>query len=369
MAFRKSREKRKFFPFFIIAILLLYLGIFSFSDKFVGFFIADYPSLDHKVLESINNEGFADVIVMLDDQNSVLGIIGVRDYIKRQQDSVLSTLTVYNFSDIPIASSYDFRLGNRYVSVNAFSGRLTKSGLDKLKLNRDVKKIYLDRKLKLSLDESAPLIHATNVWAKKLHGINITGEGQTVCIIDTGVDYNHSALGGGWGNKVIAGYRFLDGGKDIQNCSLVPSACFDDEGHGTHVAGIVASEDSVYRGIAPNAKIVIIKACGPSGCLESDIAAGIDWCSSNSELYNISVISMSLGQGTYNESSQCDPYVVANAISKAKANGIISLASSGNDRSDEGIAYPACASNTTSVGASFKSDEITDYSNLSLIHI
>ena len=65
----------------------------------------------------------------------------------------------------------------------------------------------------------------------------------------------------------------------------------DDHYHGTHVAGIVASNDSVYRGVAPDANLVAIKACNGAGeCFESDYAAGIDWCVANSTKYNISVI-------------------------------------------------------------------------------
>src|SRR5215204_5885997 len=58
----------------------------------------------------------------------------------------------------------------------------------------------------------------------------VNGSGQVVVVIDTGVDYNHPALGGGWGNKVIAGYDFVDNDTDPM----------DRDGHGTGVAGVVA---------------------------------------------------------------------------------------------------------------------------------
>ena len=77
----------------------------------------------------------------------------------------------------------------------------------------------------------------------------ITGRGQSVAILDTGVDYNHPALGGGWGRTVIGGYDFVNNDSDPM----------DQTGHGTMVAGMIAARQFTYggykyRGIAPGAK-------------------------------------------------------------------------------------------------------------------
>ena len=74
----------------------------------------------------------------------------------------------------------------------------------------------------------------------------------------------------------------------------------DDNGLGTHVAGIIASSDSAYRGVAPDAKLAAMKVCNAGVPREdADVLAGFDWCIDNAEAYNISVISISLGGGSY----------------------------------------------------------------------
>lgn len=97
-----------------------------------------------------------------------------------------------------------------------------------------VKRIHPDKKVEAVLDESVPLIRADSVWSQ----YGTQGEGVVVGIIDTGIDYRHPALGGGYGPgfKVIGGY-------DIINRDANP---LDDHGHGTYVAGIVAADgDSI----------------------------------------------------------------------------------------------------------------------------
>ncbi len=76
--------------------------------------------------------------------------------------------------------------------------------------------------------------------------LGLTGLGQTVAIIDSGIAYDHYALGGGWG----ANYRVV-GGWDFAENDANP---YDDAPggfHGTHVAGIVGSDDTEFTGVAP----------------------------------------------------------------------------------------------------------------------
>ncbi|MEZ6092972.1 MAG: S8 family serine peptidase [Pirellulaceae bacterium] len=75
---------------------------------------------------------------------------------------------------------------------------------------------------------------------------NLDGSGQTVAIIDSGIAWDHYALGGGYGagNKVVGGWDFAENDADPYDSG--PAAL-----HGSHVSGIVASEDSQYRGVAP----------------------------------------------------------------------------------------------------------------------
>src|SRR5215217_3664919 len=84
----------------------------------------------------------------------------------------------------------------------------------------------------------------------------ITGKGVTVAVLDTGIDYNHPALGGGFGpgHRVVAGYDYAD---DDANP-------MDTDGHGTGVAGLAAGlpyfyNNQKYQGVAPGADLIALR--------------------------------------------------------------------------------------------------------------
>ncbi|MBA3064522.1 S8 family serine peptidase, partial [Candidatus Woesearchaeota archaeon] len=261
------------------------------------------------------------------------------------------------------SSGADFNLRHKYSTVNGFSGTVTEQGLEKLMNDPDVKNIYLNREVHITLDQSIPQIKANYTWPIQLNSTNITGLDETICIIDTGIDYNHTNLGDGWGNKVIGGYRSLNDKTDVQECDSNHSACFDDNSHGTHVAGIIISNDTTYRGVAPDAKLIAIKVMDSSGSgLYSDIIAGIDWCVNNASKFNISVISMSLGDKT-EHNTYCNDDSTASSINSAVGAGIIVTVAAGNcdwvgANCTNGISSPACVENATPVGAVNDTDTI-----------
>ena len=251
--------------------------------------------------------------------------------------------------------------------TNSCSGNLTKEIIEELKAKGY--KIYPNLKVYAFLDKSVPQIQADKLWNISVNGINLTGKGQTICIIDTGIDYNHSALGGGWGNKVIAGWRFLDGctiNNQRCNCTYNNSACYDDNGHGTHAAGIVASNNTTYRGVSPESKLVVVKALNSNGEGTIDnVISGINYCVNHAEEYNISIISMSLGTTDYHNNSYCDAEVppLTSAISNATAKNISVIVASGNEYNSNAISLPACIQNATPVGSVNGEDSISSFSN------
>ena len=117
----------------------------------------------------------------------------------------------------------------------------------------EVRAVYPDYDAQAALTASIPLIGASDVWKiNDERGVPVTGAGIRVAIIDSGVDYTHLDLGGcaiiGPNCKVVAGY-------DIWNDDSDP---FDDWGHGTHVAGIVAANGAL-TGVAPDARAIGIQ--------------------------------------------------------------------------------------------------------------
>jgi hypothetical protein len=133
----------------------------------------------------------------------------------------------------------------------------------------------------------------------------------------------------------------------------------DEDGHGTHVIGIItgagineitndygfASPNSA-KGVADGAGILSGKVCGMMGCFESDISKGIEWAVSN----GADIISMSLGGGNYG--GHCDSDSLAAKANWAVDQGVVVVASSGND--DAGVSSPACGSKVISVGSVYQ---------------
>ncbi len=291
--------------------------------------------------------------------------------IRKQQEGIFKEIKVKKKDSkskglsVQAAEDYDFDLKNSYSTVNGFSGRLKKSSYAKLKNNPRVKMIYKPKPVSLFLNDAKGIVNATETWRLVYNEQNITGKGETVCVIDTGVDYTHSALGGctqsqfldGNCGKVISGYDYINNDDD-------PA---DDHWHGTHVAGIVASNDPTYTGIAPEANIVGLKVLNAAGGgTSSNVAAGIDWCVNNATKFNISVISMSLGGGQYTSFCDSADPLIAAAINTAVGRNISVVVATGNTGTiytDEigGIASPACIANSTRVTAVDKSDSMASF--------
>jgi subtilisin family serine protease len=131
----------------------------------------------------------------------------------------------------------------------------------------------------------------------------------------------------------------------------------DDNSHGTHVAGIIGSNDSYYKGMASGAKLLVAKVLNASGKgSDSDVIAGIDWCLNNSA----QIISMSLGGDRY--LGTCDEDPVAQAVNNAVNSGVAVVASAGNS-GQYGLGTPACASGSIAVGATDKTNNVVGFSS------
>ncbi|WSR66479.1 S8 family serine peptidase [Streptomyces sp. NBC_01198] len=207
-----------------------------------------------------------------------------------------------------------------------------------------VSAVVPDAPVKAQTDVSVPLIGAPDVWkGKDAAGKAAGGAGVTVAVIDSGVDYTHPDLGGGFGpgHKVVAGYDFVNGDDDPM----------DDNGHGTHVAGIIAgkaAEKGGITGVAPDATIVAYKVMAADGTgWESDIIAGVEAAADPANPHRADVINMSLGgvgDGT-------DPLgLAATAATRA---GVVVVAAAGNaGPGPNTVITPADADGVIAVGAS-----------------
>ena len=167
-----------------------------------------------------------------------------------------------------------------------------------------------------------------NVLPNRLSGANVK-----VAMVDTRVDYTHSDLAGNYA-----------GGRDFANSDDDP---MDDNGHGTHCAGIVAAMDdgTGLIQVAPKARLYALKVLNAAGSgAYSGIAAALDWCVAN----RIRVASMSLG-GT------SESQTLHTACDKAYAAGVLLVAAAGSSGNGKGtgdnVLYPARYDSVIAVAA------------------
>lgn len=175
------------------------------------------------------------------------------------------------------------------------------------------------------------------------------GTGVNVAVLDTGVLRTHLDLKG----------RIKDC-KDFSSpkSSLVDGKCDDKNGHGTHIAGIIAADGGSdglgIFGIAPAANLYIYQVCSASGsCWADDVAAAIKMASD----VGANIINLSLG-------SDSQSLLVYNAIVSAASKNVLVVAAAGNDGSYVGsIDYPAANFEVVGVGALDVNKGIADWSS------
>jgi serine protease AprX len=217
--------------------------------------------------------------------------------------------------------------------------------------NPRVKRVMLDRPVFATLQRTGLSTGATLVRQQ----LDVIGRGVGVAVIDSGITNWHDDLYRSGSGRVA---HF----KDFTNDTRVWSnAAYDDYGHGTHVAGIIAGTgyDSYgkRKGIAPGSKLVGLKVMDGLGRgYMSDVIAAIDYAISVRAIYNIRVINLSVAAGVY-ESYWLDPLTLA--ARRAVDAGIVVVASAGNLGQDAdghkqtgGITSPGNAPWVLTVGAS-----------------
>jgi len=166
-------------------------------------------------------------------------IIELKDFSKA--NDLLSIFSNGEIKDVAIRD-----LSNR-IGVD-----LTEEAFFKLIQDNRVEGVYYDYPLYLSLAESAPLINADDAWDT----LGYTGNNVKVCVIDTGVDTTHPDLSA----RIVDEKCYCRGGGGCcPNNEDEDDSAEDEDGHGTHVAGIIASQDSTYKGIAYDSDVYVTK--------------------------------------------------------------------------------------------------------------
>lgn len=256
----------------------------------------------------------------------------------------------------------DYSLKHEYKNIPAVALNLNKGQIKKLTELDFIQHIEFDETVKAFNDTA-------NYWfgtQKARNDFNVEGDRDgnvnsyskddvVVAVIDTGIDGNHVDLDGG---KIIAW-------KDYVRNRTTP---YDDNGHGTHVAGIIAGEgdeNSNYKGVAEGAALIGLKVLDSRGSGSmSDVTAAIDWCISNKDTYGIDIINLSLGTSGSSDGTDSTSLAVNNAVD----NGIVVVVAAGNSGpSRYTIGSPGAAEKAITVAAMADVGELgfnlTDFSS------
>lgn len=285
---------------------------------------------------------------------AVLGLAGfvVRPALSHDSGSLERKIVVYkNQGGEEKIAKYNGVKIKHLKSINADAAFLTPAAVrflekdpEVLRVEDDVVVEALDKRMTLE-KKGSPVQPAQSLpWGIDRIDANLawgttSGDPIKVAVIDTGIELAHPDLK----NNIKGGYNAIYPWKSAN----------DDNGHGTHVAGIIAAENNSIGvvGAGPQIDLYAVKVLSRNGSgYLSDVIEGIDWAIAN----NMQVINMSLG-------TTSDVQSFRDAIARANTSGITQVAAAGND----GLAvnYPAAYPEVIAVSATDSADAITSWSS------
>lgn len=200
-------------------------------------------------------------------------------------------------------------------------------------------KIYIPKEGKIATKSQVVPWGIRRIGADKYWHIS-QGSGVKIAVIDTGIAYDHPDLKDN-----------IKGGINILDTKLSP---YDDNGHGTHVAGTIGAvnNQSGIVGVAPRASLYAVKTFNKDGTAKlSNIIKAIDWSIEN----EMDIINMSFG---FTEPSP----TFREAIKRAHKSKVLMIAASGNKGTRGLIEYPAQYNETIGISSINENNEISDFS-------
>ncbi len=256
-------------------------------------------------------------------QRRAVAPIGSSRVIIRTHDSLAADVLVRALNGTP---------GRRLVSLGGQLAEVPDAALLALASSASVDRVSLDRPVVATMERTSATIGAT--WVRQ--NLAYDGRGIGIAVIDSGVTAWHDDL-----TDDAVTYREPDGIPTITIAQRVvhfvdfvgqlPSA-YDDFGHGTHVAGIIAGNgydsSGARAGVAPGARLVVLKVLDASGRgYIGNVLSAIDYAIAHRDEFNIRVINLSVAAGVY-ESYRTDPLTLA--ARRAVEAGIVVVTAAGN---------------------------------------
>jgi len=258
--------------------------------------------------------------------------VRVRAHAPRGHSRVIIRLRPGVRNDAFIQTVLHGKMGRRLSLLNARVADLPDSVLAQLASHPDVVRIDLDRRVYPHMERTSATVGALDVRQQ----LGYDGTGVGVAVIDSGITSWHDDLTATAG-PVVFGSPGTEGTPSQRVLEFVDfvdglTAPYDDYGHGTHVAGIIAGNgyDSggARAGVAPGASLVVLRVLdGTGGGYMSDVIAAIDYAISRKDVDNIRVINLSVGAPIL-QSYTTDPLTLA--AKRAVDAGIVVVAAAGN---------------------------------------
>ncbi|MDC0935751.1 S8 family serine peptidase [Pirellulales bacterium] len=193
------------------------------------------------------------------------------------------------------------------------------------------------------VEQTLTSAHGTTGWNTVRTNYGFTGIGQTVAVIDSGIAYDHYALGGGLGE----GYRVVGGWDFTEENDADPYN--EQGGHGTHVAGIIGSDDATHQGVAPGVDLVGLRVFNDDGAgYFTWVENALQWVHDNRDSFEnpITTVNLSLGVSSWNADSIPSWANLEEEFAQLEADGIFIAVSAGNSYNSfntTGLSYPAAS--------------------------
>lgn len=270
---------------------------------------------------------------------ALLMVFGFMPNVKAQGVNERVIVLFKNKVDKNIVVQAKGNINREYKNVNAIAISVPSAAIKGLKNNPNVAAVETDVKVQVkaqTLDWGINRTQAPTAWSS-----SFTGKGIKIAVVDTGIA-KHDDL-------VIAGGASFTSYTTSYN---------DDNGHGTHVAGIIGARNNGYGtvGIANEADIFAVKVLGSDGSgYLSEIVAGIDWSITN----KMDIVNLSLGTAAASTTLQ-------QVVDKAYSQGILVVAAAGNNGTADGLGdtvnYPAKYDSVIAVAATDFSDKRASFS-------
>lgn len=192
------------------------------------------------------------------------------------------------------------------------------------------------------------------------YGFN--GSGQTVVVIDSGIAWDHYALGSGFGDehRVVGGWDFAEGDANPYDDG---SAGY----HGTHVAGIIGSDAPEHRGVAPHVDLIGLRVFTDNGVGNLDwVEQALQWVHDHKNDFEnpITTVNLSLGVD-WNENSIPEWATLEDEFAQLQADNIFVSVAAGNgfeNHANPGLAYPASSQYVVPVASHGSDGLLSDFS-------